>query len=103
MHPVCREGTNAASFNEISKKEARNEEDTSFNVWNADGGSFFGNCAANVRPWRSRRGALRGAWPEKIPRPEPQGGGGRVSLPAGYGLPIFSDTGPAHAPFRVAP
>ena len=32
---------------------------TSFNVWNAGGGSFFGNCAANVCPWRSRRGSWR--------------------------------------------
>ena len=32
---------------------------TSFNVWNADGGSFFGNCAANVCPWRSWRGSWR--------------------------------------------
>ena len=32
---------------------------TSFNVWNAGGGSFFGNCAANVCPWRSWRGSWR--------------------------------------------
>ena len=42
------EGTNAASFNEIRKRRQLNEEGTPFNVRNADGGSFFGNCAANV-------------------------------------------------------
>ena len=48
--------TNASSFYEI-KDERRllNEEPTLFNVWNACGGGFFDNRAADVCPWRTWR------------------------------------------------
>ena len=45
---------------------------TSFDVWNAAAGSFFGNYAANVCPWRPWRGSWRtmvGTLSEAMPRP----------------------------------